>query len=127
VRGVTNDGKILNIAGDYIAHGIRHRASKRVTRELGHQSELEVARKLASEVDTERLTRFDRILIVERGEQGIIDLRPGEEQSYLVREKRHLLIDRAKRLDASALPSRSSRRWFVGERTEEILKALGER
>jgi type IV secretory pathway VirD2 relaxase len=50
--GVTKDGKILNIAGDYIAHGIRHRASKRVTRELGHQSELEVARKLASEVDT---------------------------------------------------------------------------
>jgi hypothetical protein len=66
-------------------------------------------------------------LIAERGEQGIIDLRSGEEQSYLVREKRHLLIDRPKRLDASALPSRSSRRWFVGERTEEILKALGER
>ncbi|MER9470890.1 hypothetical protein NKI82_34800, partial [Mesorhizobium sp. M0482] len=26
VRGVTDDSKILNIAGDYIAHGIRHRA-----------------------------------------------------------------------------------------------------
>jgi hypothetical protein len=36
VRGVTDDGKILNIAGDYIAHGIRHRASELVTRELGH-------------------------------------------------------------------------------------------
>jgi hypothetical protein len=26
VRGVLDDGTILNIAGDYIAHGIRHRA-----------------------------------------------------------------------------------------------------
>jgi len=25
VRGVLDDGRILNIAGDYIAHGIRHR------------------------------------------------------------------------------------------------------
>ena len=37
VRGVLDDGRILNIAGDYIAHGIRHRASELVTRELGHQ------------------------------------------------------------------------------------------
>jgi type IV secretory pathway VirD2 relaxase len=60
VRGVTDDGKILNIAGDYIAHGVRHRASELVTLELGHQSEIEVARKLASEVEAERLTRLDK-------------------------------------------------------------------
>ena len=35
VRGVLDDGRILNIAGDYIAHGVRHRASELVTRELG--------------------------------------------------------------------------------------------
>jgi hypothetical protein len=28
--------------------------------ELGHQSEIEVARKLASEVEAERLTRLDK-------------------------------------------------------------------
>ncbi|WP_247436149.1 relaxase/mobilization nuclease domain-containing protein [Bradyrhizobium sp. 139] len=28
VRGITEDGKTLNIAGDYIAHGIRERASE---------------------------------------------------------------------------------------------------
>ena len=39
VRGVLEEGGILNIAGDYIAHGIRHRASELVTLELGHQSE----------------------------------------------------------------------------------------
>ena len=40
VRGVTEDGKTLNIAGDYIAYGIRERASEIVTRELGRQTEL---------------------------------------------------------------------------------------
>jgi hypothetical protein len=37
VRGITDDGKILNIAGDYIAYGIRARASEIVTLELGPQ------------------------------------------------------------------------------------------
>jgi hypothetical protein len=44
MRGVTDDGKMLNIAGDYIAHGIRERASEIVTLELGRQSEQEVSR-----------------------------------------------------------------------------------
>ncbi len=42
IRGMTDDGKILYIAGDYIAHGIRHRASEILTRSLGLQSEREV-------------------------------------------------------------------------------------
>jgi type IV secretory pathway VirD2 relaxase len=33
VRGILDDGRILNIAGDYIAHGIRHRTSELVTRD----------------------------------------------------------------------------------------------
>ena len=57
VRGVLDDGRTLNIAGDYIAHGIRHRASELVTRELGHQSEIELQAKLQNEVEAERLTR----------------------------------------------------------------------
>jgi type IV secretory pathway VirD2 relaxase len=127
VRGLTDDGKILNIAGDYIAHGIRYRASELVTRELAHRSELELARKLASEVDAERLTRLDRILIAERGDEGIL-LRPGEGQSYLVRENRYLLIGQAKSLERFGLTlDTEPGRWFVASRTEEILKALGER
>jgi type IV secretory pathway VirD2 relaxase len=50
VRGVTEDGKILNIAGDYIAHGIRARASEIVTLELGPQTEREVQQKIRQEV-----------------------------------------------------------------------------
>ena len=62
VRGVLDDGRILNIAGDYIAHGVRHRASELVTRELGHQSEIELQTKLQNEVEAERVTRLDKML-----------------------------------------------------------------
>src|SRR3546814_15276225 len=62
IRGITEDGKTLNIAGDYIAHAIRYRASEIMTRALGPQSEIEVRPQLALEVDAERLT--DRTSVV---------------------------------------------------------------
>jgi type IV secretory pathway VirD2 relaxase len=71
VRGVLDDGRILNIAGDNIAHGIRHRASELVTLELGHQSEIELQTKLRSEVEAERWTRHDKMLQTEQREQGL--------------------------------------------------------
>ncbi|ARN83494.1 hypothetical protein B1812_08240 [Methylocystis bryophila] len=128
VRGETDDGKVLNIAGDYIAHGVRHRASELVTLELGHQSEIEVARKLANEVDAERLTRLDRMLIAEQRDQGLVDLRPGEGAAYPIHENRHLLISRAKRLERYGLADETEPgRWVFAERAEATLKALGER
>jgi len=66
VRGITDDGKTLNIAGEYIAYGIRERASEIVTRELGRQTELEVTKELEREVDADRFTRLDRMLIAEQ-------------------------------------------------------------
>jgi type IV secretory pathway VirD2 relaxase len=128
VRGLTDDGKILNIAGDYIAHGIRHRASGLVTLELGPQTELEVARKLASEVDAERLTRLDRMLIAEQQERGIVDLRANASDSYTLRANRHLLIDRAKRLERYGLASEiEPGRWTLADKAEGTLRELGER
>lgn len=128
VRGVLDDGRILNIAGDYIAHGIRHRAGELVTLELGPQTEIDVARKLATEVDAERLTRLDRMLIAEQQEQGVVDLRPDAAESYTVRANRHLLIDRAKRLERYDLATETEPgRWTLSDKAEPTLKALGER
>ncbi|MER9902688.1 DUF3363 domain-containing protein [Mesorhizobium sp. M0130] len=128
VRGVTDDGKILNIAGDYIAHGIRHRAGELVERELGLQSELEVARKLANEVDAERLTRLDRMLITEQREHDLVDLRPNASDSYTISSNRYLLIDRSKRLQHFGLANEiEPGRWVISDRAESTLRALGER
>jgi type IV secretory pathway VirD2 relaxase len=128
VRGVLEDGRILNIAGDYIAHGVRHRAEALVTLELGQQSELEVAEKLRHEVEAERLTRLDRMLIAESQEKGIIDLRPDASDSYTVRANRALLIDRAKRLERYGLADEIDiARWTIRNDAEQALRALGER
>jgi type IV secretory pathway VirD2 relaxase len=128
VRGVTGDGKVLNIAGDYIAHGVRQRASELVTLELGHQSEIDVTRKLANEVDAERLTRLDRMLLAEQRDQASVDLRPGHGTSYPLRENRHLLISRAKRLVKYGLASEMEPgRWVIADKAEATLRALGER
>ncbi|MER9544288.1 DUF3363 domain-containing protein [Mesorhizobium sp. M0437] len=128
VRGITDDGKILNIAGDYIAHGIRHRAGELVERELGLQSEIEVARKLASEVEAERLTRLDRMLIAEQQEHDLVDLRPNASDSYTISSNRYLLIDRAKKLEHFGLANEiEPGRWVVSDRAESTLRALGER
>src|SRR6202165_1574127 len=63
VRGVTEDGKTLNIAGDYIAYGIRERASEIVTLELGRQTELEVTKQLERGADADRFTGLGRRLV----------------------------------------------------------------
>jgi type IV secretory pathway VirD2 relaxase len=126
VRGVLDDGRILNIAGDYIAHGVRHRASELVTRELGHQSEIELQTKLQNEV--ERLTRLDKMLLSEQQEQGVIDLRPGEGATFLVRENRNLMIGRVRHLERYGIATElEPGRWSLSDRAEQVLKDLDHR
>jgi type IV secretory pathway VirD2 relaxase len=127
VRGVTDEGKILYIAGNYIAHGIRARASDLVTRQLGRQTELEVQQKLGREVDHDRFTRLDRTLLNE-ADDGIIDLRISPGQSYLVRANRHLLIARLQKLEAMELAEPAEPGvWQLSRRLEPALKRLGQR
>lgn len=128
VRGVLDDGRILNIAGDYIAHGVRHRASELVTRELGHQSEIELHTKLQNEVEAGRLTRLDKMLLSEQQEQGVIDLRPGEGATFLVRENRNLMIGRVRHLERYGVATElEPGRWTLSDRAEQVLKDLDHR
>jgi type IV secretory pathway VirD2 relaxase len=127
VRGVTDEGKILYIAGDYIAHGIRARASDLVTLQLGRQTEVEVQQKLGREVNHDRFTRLDRTLLNE-AKDGIVDLRISPGQSYLVRANRHLLIGRLQRLEAIELAEPVEPGvWELSPRLERSLKQLGQR
>jgi len=128
VRGVLDGGGVLNIAGDYIAHGIRHRASELVTLELGHQSELELQAKLETEVETERWTRLDKMLATEQRERGIVDLRPGEGRTYAFRENRGVMIGRVKFLERYGLSSQvETGQWVISDRAEDTLKELSDR
>lgn len=125
VRGVLDDDRILYIAGDYIAHGIRHRASELVTRELGHQSEFELQRRAANEVTAERLTRLDAMALNEQRAQGMIDLRPEAAARLPVRESRNLMIGRVRQLQRYGLASECEPgRWRLCDRAAAVLNAL---
>jgi type IV secretory pathway VirD2 relaxase len=129
VRGVMDDGRILNIAGDYIAHGIRERASEIVTLELGRQTEQEVSRQLEREVDAERFTRLDRLLIAEQeASNEFADLRPDRDMLETARQNRALLIARARKLESMGLATEVEvGRWSISARAEPTLRELGER
>jgi len=128
VRGITEDGKTLNIAGDYIAYGIRERASEVVTRELGRQTELEVTKQLEREVDVDRFTRLDRMLIAEQQGKEFADLRPDQDLRDTFRRNRALLIERARKLERMGLATEvETGQWIVSSKAEPALRELGER
>lgn len=129
VRGVTDQGKILNIAGDYIAHGMRERASEIVTLELGRQTELEVTDQLRREVEADRFTRLDRMLIAEQeAANEFADLRPDHDRLETMKRNRALLIARARRLEKMGLATEvRPGEWHISDRAEGTLRALGER
>ncbi len=128
VRGVTEDGKTLNIAGDYIAYGIRERASEIVTRELGRQTELEVTKQLEREVDADRFTGLDRMLIAEQQGREFSDLRPDQDMRDTFRQNRALLIERARKLERMGLATEiETGIWMVSSKAEPTLRELGER
>jgi type IV secretory pathway VirD2 relaxase len=126
VRGVTEDGKTLNIAGDYIAYGVRHRASEIMTRTLGPQSELELREQLSKEVDAERLTRLDRA-IIERAQDNVLDLRAGPGAGNDP-EFQQLLVGRARQLEKMDLAEpQGSLSWSLSPDLERTLGDLGRR
>jgi type IV secretory pathway VirD2 relaxase len=128
VRGITDDGKTLNIAGDYIAYGIRQRASEIVTLELGRQTELEVAKQLEREVDADRFTGLDRMLIAEQQGREFTNLRPDQDMRDTFRQNRALLIERARKLERMGLATEiETGKWIVLPKAEPVLRELGER
>ena len=128
MRGLTDDGKALYIAGDYIAHGIRYRASEILTHELGLQSEIEVQRQLDREVDQERFTRLDRSLVEQAGEGLTMDMRPQPEVDGSSDPQRYRLLRRLKKLERLGLATETeSGRWSLSPKAEPTLRAMGER
>ena len=128
VNGHDEWGEDLVINGDYIAQGIRERASERVTLELGPVTELEQQRKLTAEIGQDRFTRIDRALIDEAG-GGVLDLRS---DPNLINQRniadRALRLGRLGKLETMGLATQvGPRRWRLSARLESTLRELGER
>src|SRR5690606_28702928 len=72
LRGKDDWGQDLIIARDYISRGMRERACEVVTLDLGPRTDQEIDRRLAEEVEQERLTNLDRRLLQEQDSERLI-------------------------------------------------------
>lgn len=113
----------LVIAPDYMAHGMRLRASEIATEWLGPRTEVEIRQSLLREVDQQRLTSLDRVLIRQAGADGI-DL-TGNRQD---RQRENTLRARLQRLEGMGLAeSVDANRWKLQPGMAAILDAMGQR
>ncbi|MBW4053608.1 MAG: DUF3363 domain-containing protein, partial [Proteobacteria bacterium] len=126
LRGQDEAGEDLVIAGNYIAHGMRHRAAELATRWLGPRTEREIRESLTREVVQERWTSLDHAL--QRSTQdGTLDL-AGLSSAVQDREYRALLVGRLQRLEKLGLVERlAANRWQLSPDFEPLLRAMGER
>ncbi|MCW0366570.1 hypothetical protein NB699_001553 [Xanthomonas sacchari] len=126
VRGKDDTGKDLVIAGDYIAHGFRHRAAELATEWLGPRTELEIQQTLGREVEQERWTSLDRTLQRESGEGGQVQIERFNRPD--LQRQRLLLIGRLQRLQRLGLADEvQPGTWTIHADTEKTLRTLGER
>lgn len=126
VRGKDDLGENLVINGDYLANGLRERASELTTLELGPVTEIEQTRKLSAEVDQDRFTRIDRA-ITEEADEKFLDLRhePDDPRRQF---NRTLRLRRLAKLEKMGLATEHAPGvWELSDRMEPTLREMGER
>ncbi|MGK2914595.1 MAG: DUF3363 domain-containing protein [Porticoccaceae bacterium] len=116
-------GQDLVIAPDYMAHGMRMRASELATEWLGPRTELDIRQGQLREVEQERLTSLDRTLL-RQASADIVDLtqQPNDRQYQTV------LRARLQRLEAMELAGRiDANHWRLSPSMQQTLTTMGER
>jgi len=123
LRGRAANGQDLVIAPDYMAHGMRTRASELATEWLGPRSELEIRQGLLREVEQERLTSLDRALL-RHATLDRVDLT----QQPNDRQRQTLLRARLQRLEAMELAERiDANHWHLSPNMQQTLTTMGAR
>jgi type IV secretory pathway VirD2 relaxase len=123
LNGRTAGKEDLLIAPDYLAHGMRMRASEIATEWLGPRTEAEIRQGLQREVAQQRLTGLDHALL-RQAVADTVDLTGRPED----RQRQNLLRARLQRLEAMALAERvDANRWRLAPDMARALTAMGER
>lgn len=126
LRGKDDAGKDLIISRDYIAEGMRLRASELVTELLGPRTTLEIQRSRLREVEQERWTGLDRTLQREMADDGRVHTERFAKPR--LQRQRQLLIGRLQRLQLMGLATeRQTGIWEIHANAEKTLRAMGER
>lgn len=122
VRGADEKGRDLVIARDYLTVGMRERAAELVDLDLGPRSDREIEAMRRREIEQERLTGIDRMLIREAETKPLVvstDPDPFEQS---------LRIGRLRKLERMGLATQMGAvDWRLAPDLAETLKAMGER
>lgn len=126
LRGKDDTGKDLIISRDYIAEGMRRRASELATEWLGPRTELEMQQAMLREVEQERWTGLDRTLQRETGDDGLVHIERFAEPR--LQRQRQMRIGRLQRLQRMGLATEQQPGvWAIHAEAEPTLRAMGER
>lgn len=122
LRGRDDRGENLVIAREYISHGLRERAMRLVTLDLGPRTDLEIEERLRSDTGEERLTAIDRRLIRDMDANRIVGA--GDHDAF----QQSLRAGRLQKLGSLGLADQiGGDRWRLAEGIEDTLRRMGER
>jgi len=122
LRGKDDRGENLVIAREYIAQGLRARASEIATLDLGPKTQLEIETRMRRDIEAERLTDTDRQL-----------LREGERRPLVKAKDRDPVVQslragRLQKLGAMGLADEiAPGQWRLAKDMRETLTRMGER
>jgi type IV secretory pathway VirD2 relaxase len=126
LRGADEEGRDLIIAREYIARGMRQRASELATEWLGERTGRDIKGALNREVTQERWTSLDNE-IQGFAREGVVDLRSNA-LDVEGRSRRTLHIGRLDRLvDMRLATTTEPGVWHLNTEAESTLRAMGER
>jgi hypothetical protein len=121
-RGKDDSGENLVIAREYISRGIRERAMRMLTLDLGPRTDLEIEERLRSDTGAERLTAIDRRLIRDMDGDRAVSAGAGDAFDQSLR------AGRLQKLHAIGLAEPvAGDRWRLSEGIEDTLRRMGER
>jgi type IV secretory pathway VirD2 relaxase len=122
LRGRDDRGKDLIIAREYIAHGIRGRASEIATLDLGPRTLLEIETRMRRDIGAERFTDIDRQLLRAAERAPLVT---AKDSDPLVQS---LQAGRLQKLGAMGLADEiAPGQWRLAKGLRDTLTAMGER
>ena len=125
LRGRDDTAKDLIISRDYIAVGMRYRATELATEWLGPRTELEIQHAMQREVDQERWTGLDRTL-QRVAKDGLV--LPETLADLGLKRQRQMLIGRLQHLQRMGLATEQKPGvWVIHPESEPTLRTMGER
>lgn len=127
LRGKDDRGKDLIIAREYIAHGMRERATDIVTLDLGLRSDAAIETRLRQEIEQDRFTSLDRRLVRLANEDHCLDVhdRPSDTRGRFMQSVRIGRLQKLRRLGLADEIGRGL--WRLAPELETTLRRMGER